>query len=503
MANTPRYTFVQPPIFGAAIESGIKAMGGIAQEQAASQKNKALLNSFANTLEREGLLADAGVYRNYAAAEQPNFMRAAATGVAEKRNTDMPFEHALKIIQAKQSRETALDVAGIRSTGSRASMTRAEFGARSYNLDADSRGLQDEIGRLDRTILSIRAQIPALDAAGRVDEANALRREVAKREAALNGKEAELRGIRDSRNNLTNEFYPASNDTTSTTSVPTGGTPLAAGAEGGGGVSFEPTAGSPSGELTPPTAGVGGEGVLPQNTADDVQIGGKQAAPYSDAQGGDASIPEGKAVPEDTELGARTLKALQDDAVKNYPNKEAEIRATTSGPALTAFIKGVNATTRTATSATIYPDSISAMAAGEKMRSVMAAGNNYDVVLAPRSGGTTFGLRAKPTAPAVWDEGSYREVDGKVYTQGPGGQLVPATDKNGKPITALQFKEDMKLLQQNGVTVPQLENANTRDVTNQYPANLPTGPAAKKMTEYEKYKWSKMRQTQDWGAVQY
>ena len=117
MANTPRYNFVtQSPLLDI-FKGANTAVGGIALEVAASQKQQQRLKSMASFLGANGLTPDAMVYEQMALAESPDFMTSALTGKATTRDLSMPFDHVLKVLEKNRDRATTLEAAGIRSSG--------------------------------------------------------------------------------------------------------------------------------------------------------------------------------------------------------------------------------------------------------------------------------------------------------------------------------------------------------------------------------------------------
>lgn len=110
---TPTYsTFSVSPLVDV-LGGAQTALQGIAAEVRAARKAKDQLNSFADTLESEGLVGDAALYRQQAAADVPNFTQAAMTGKAADRDYEMPFKQALGILKNKQDNDAAADRASI------------------------------------------------------------------------------------------------------------------------------------------------------------------------------------------------------------------------------------------------------------------------------------------------------------------------------------------------------------------------------------------------------
>lgn len=100
MANTPNYTILQQPSYDGILLGASTALTGIAQEARAAKKAQTAYNTFADQLEKEGLIADAAIYRGMAASETPNYLNAALTGKAATRDLEMPFQQALKILDS-------------------------------------------------------------------------------------------------------------------------------------------------------------------------------------------------------------------------------------------------------------------------------------------------------------------------------------------------------------------------------------------------------------------
>jgi len=118
MANTPSYSVIEQSPMTGVLAGALTAISGINQEIRAAKKAQDSYNSFADTLEAEGLTGDAAIYRRAAASETPNFMQAAMTGVATQRDLSMPFKQAIDLLDSKRNREAAMERAEVSATGS-------------------------------------------------------------------------------------------------------------------------------------------------------------------------------------------------------------------------------------------------------------------------------------------------------------------------------------------------------------------------------------------------
>jgi hypothetical protein len=117
MANTPNYTILAEPSYDGILLGASTALTGIAQEAREAKKAQGAYNAFADQLEKEGLVADAAIYRGMAASETPNYLNAALTGKAATRNLEMPFQQALKLLDSKREEQAALERANLARQG--------------------------------------------------------------------------------------------------------------------------------------------------------------------------------------------------------------------------------------------------------------------------------------------------------------------------------------------------------------------------------------------------
>lgn len=115
---TPSYSTFSPSPLVDVLGGAQTALQGIAAEVRAHKKSQAQLSAFADTLEKEGLVGDAALYRQQAAADVPDFTSAAMTGKAAQRDYELPFKQAIGILTNKQDNDAAAKRASIsRQTG--------------------------------------------------------------------------------------------------------------------------------------------------------------------------------------------------------------------------------------------------------------------------------------------------------------------------------------------------------------------------------------------------
>lgn len=163
------------------------AMGGIMAEAIESKKAQTNLINFADTLEKQGLIGDAMIYRQMAASETPNLIQAARTGQATKRDMSAPFEHALRALNEQADRQVRLDVA--KEDGSSLSADRTRYNAGDEIDAADLQMITSELNGIDNRRYSIQNRLSDAEKAGDATLVQQLESDLKQ----LNDREAELR----------------------------------------------------------------------------------------------------------------------------------------------------------------------------------------------------------------------------------------------------------------------------------------------------------------------
>lgn len=143
---TPNYQIVTPDSYGGILAGAATALSGIAQEAKAAEKAKQTYMGFADTLESQGLVGDAAIYRQMAASEKPNYLEAALTGKGATRNLELPFQQALKLLNEEKDRNASLQ------------RTRMQQGAGGLSV-TERQGLRMEDSILARDVDIISANI--------------------------------------------------------------------------------------------------------------------------------------------------------------------------------------------------------------------------------------------------------------------------------------------------------------------------------------------------------
>jgi hypothetical protein len=183
---TPSYSTFQVSPFVDVLGGAQTAIAGIAAEVRSAAKAKAQLNSFADTLEREGLVGDAAIYRQQAEADKPNFTQAAITGKAAERDYEMPFKQALTILSNKQDNDAAAERA--RASRSAGIGVDARQGLRLQDsiLSSDLDIAKTDYTSAEREIADATNDANSASAAGNPDlvEVNKRRIEIAKQKQA-------------------------------------------------------------------------------------------------------------------------------------------------------------------------------------------------------------------------------------------------------------------------------------------------------------------------------